>query len=69
LFDGNRIFATNNVITLSKDFGDQSEIFNGVDVGVNARLPRGVAVSGGTSTGRVPVWRRDFSRPVGKCTR
>jgi len=53
LFDGNRIFATNNVITLSKDFGDQSEIFNGVDVGVNARLPRGVAVSGGTSTGRV----------------
>jgi hypothetical protein len=53
LFDGNRIFATNNVITLAKDFGDQSEIYNGVDVSINARLPRGVVFSGGTSTGRV----------------
>jgi hypothetical protein len=42
-----------NVIKLASNFGDQKEIYNGVDVSLNARLPRGVAVAGGTSTGRV----------------
>ena len=53
LYDANRIVAQNNVITLSKNFGDQSEIYNGVDVSVAMRLPRGVVLQGGTSTGRV----------------
>jgi Carboxypeptidase regulatory-like domain len=44
---------SNNVVTLAKNFGEQHEIFNGVDVSMNARLPHGLVVSGGTSTGRV----------------
>ena len=53
LYDANRIVAQNNVITLSKNFGDQSEIYNGVDLSVAMRLPRGIILQGGTSTGRV----------------
>ena len=55
---------SNNVVTLATNFGDQHEIYNGVDVSVNARLPRGVVVSGGTSTGRVAhrqLLRRRFA--------
>jgi len=33
-------------------FGGQSEIFNGLDLTINARLGRGGSVSGGLSTGR-----------------
>lgn len=44
---------SSSVVKLSNGFGDQREIFNGVDISLNARLPRGVVVSGGTSTGRV----------------
>jgi hypothetical protein len=40
-------------ITLSENFGEQKEIYNGVDVTLNARLQNGIVVSGGTSTGRV----------------
>jgi hypothetical protein len=53
LYDANRIVAQNNVITLAKNYGTQTEIFNGVDLGVNMRLPRGIVLQGGTSTGRV----------------
>jgi len=31
---------------------DQTEVYNGFDFNLNARLPRGVVLSGGTSTGR-----------------
>jgi hypothetical protein len=41
-----------NLVTMASDFGDEKEIFNGVDVTLNARLPRGIVVQGGTSTGR-----------------
>jgi hypothetical protein len=37
---------------LSSNFGKQIENWQGVDVGVNARLRNGVTVQGGTSTGR-----------------
>jgi hypothetical protein len=53
LFDANRIVAQNNVITLAGNFGDQTEIYNGVDVSVGLRLPAGAVLQGGTSTGRV----------------
>lgn len=53
LYDANRIVAQNNVITLSKNFGDQTEIYNGVDLSINLRLPDGAVLQGGTSTGRV----------------
>jgi Carboxypeptidase regulatory-like domain len=46
---------TVNLTTLSRDYGEQIEHFNGVDVNVNARLS-GALVSGGMSTGK---WTRD----------
>lgn len=42
-----------NVTTLSKNFGKQTEIFDGVDVVASARLPGGLTFQGGTSTGRI----------------
>jgi len=53
LYDANRIVAQNSVITLAKSFGEQSEIYNGVDASVALRLPAGAVLQGGTSTGRV----------------
>lgn len=41
-----------NIVTHSKNFGDQVDRWNGVDVNVNARLSNGLFVRGGTSTGR-----------------
>jgi hypothetical protein len=43
---------TNNLIMRATDFGTQTDVFNGVDVTINARLPHGGFLSGGTSTGR-----------------
>ena len=42
----------NNVVTLASNFGTRSEVYNGVDVDMNARLGHGIVVSGGTSVGR-----------------
>ena len=46
--------TTNNLIMRQTDFpgGAQTDIFNGVDVTINARLPHGAFLTGGTSTGR-----------------
>jgi hypothetical protein len=44
---------SNNVVKLANGFGEQLEVYNGVDLSLNARLPRGFVISGGTSTGRV----------------
>ncbi|MEO8258770.1 MAG: carboxypeptidase regulatory-like domain-containing protein [Acidobacteriota bacterium] len=44
---------SNNVVKLANGFGEQREVYNGVDLSLNARLPRGLVISGGTSTGRV----------------
>jgi hypothetical protein len=46
--------TTNNLIMRQTDFpgGVQTDIFNGVDVTINARLPHGAFLTGGTSTGR-----------------
>jgi hypothetical protein len=40
------------LVRLADEFGEDKEIYNGVDVSLNARLPRGVVIQGGTSTGR-----------------
>lgn len=53
LYDQKRIVTQNNLISKASNFGTQTEIFNGVDVSLNARLPRGVVASGGASVGRV----------------
>ena len=46
LYDPNRIVAQNNVVTLSDNYGDQTEIYNGVDFSVSLRLPRGRGAPG-----------------------
>ena len=38
--------------TLARDFGDQTEYWNGMDFSANARLQNGVLLQGGVSTGR-----------------
>jgi hypothetical protein len=42
-----------NVLALSDSFGKEFKHYNGVDLVVNARLPRGVILQGGTNTGRL----------------
>ena len=42
---------TNNLITQASNFGDAREVYSGFDLSANARLRRGVLISGGTSTG------------------
>jgi hypothetical protein len=44
--------ATNNYLTDPGNYGKQTQYWHGVDVNLNARLPGGVTVQGGTSTGR-----------------
>ena len=52
LFDPNFLAATNNVIALAQNYGTATEVYNGVDLTINARLPKGIVVSGGPSIGR-----------------
>lgn len=40
-----------NVVTFAKSYGNQTDVYTGVDLAVNARLPRGILLQGGTSTG------------------
>jgi len=41
-----------NVVTQSSNYGTQTEVYNGVDVTLNARFINGAQVGGGMSTGR-----------------
>ena len=43
---------SDNNVTFAKDFGEQTEVYDGVDVTVNARLRGGLTFQGGTNTGR-----------------
>ena len=43
----------NNVFRSTKDVGDDTRVFNGVDVNFNVRLRNSFTFSGGTSTGKV----------------
>jgi len=43
--------SVNNVVTLADKFGKQTEIYNGADIGFNARLAHGGHVSGGWNIG------------------
>jgi len=46
------IGATDSYYTTTRDYGDESRYWHGVDVSFNARLTGGLVVQGGTSTGR-----------------
>ncbi len=41
----------NNVVTLASNYGNASEYYNGADVNLVARLPRGITISGGWNIG------------------
>jgi len=41
-----------NVVTQAANFGKQTQVYNGVDVTLNARLGRGRLITGGVSIGR-----------------
>jgi hypothetical protein len=47
--------AVQNVVKLARNFGEDKEIYDGIDLTLSARLPRGVVVQGGTSTGRTLI--------------
>jgi hypothetical protein len=46
-----------NIVTLDTRFGEQTEVYDGVDVVASARLPGGISFQGGTSTGRIATNR------------
>jgi hypothetical protein len=41
-----------NFVTLSKNYGDQTEVFNAVNFSANARLQNGLMIQAGAGTGR-----------------
>jgi hypothetical protein len=43
---------SDNLVTFSDNYGRQIQHFNGADFSVNARLPEGILLQGGVSTGR-----------------
>ena len=45
--------AQSNFVTLSKNYGEQTEHFDGLNFSVNARLQNGLLIQGGFGTGRV----------------
>ncbi len=52
LYDQNRLVSQNNLIDLASNYGTATEVYNGLDFTVNARLPGGIVMSGGPSVGR-----------------
>ena len=52
LYDVNRIIAPSNLIFSSSQIGGIEDVYDGFDLDVNARLGRGVLLSGGVSIGR-----------------
>jgi hypothetical protein len=48
----NRVGQVNNQINFSDSYGNQIQHWNGFDLSVNMRLPRGVILQGGMNTGR-----------------
>ena len=53
----------NNFVTAAKDFGDVTDVYNGIDISFTSRLPNGGIASGGVSAGRE---RTDFCSVIGQ---
>lgn len=56
-----------NLVTLSSKYGKESKVYNGVDLAMNARLPHGVIVSGGMSTGTTSVHGNEVTTGTDRC--
>jgi hypothetical protein len=48
-----RFGQVNSLVTLASQYGIQTQHYNGVDIGVNARFGKGGLLAGGVSTGRI----------------
>ena len=48
----NQVGNVDNYFTFASDYGNQIQHWNGVDLTVNARLPQGLLIQGGMSTGK-----------------
>ena len=57
LYDVNpsKFGQVNNLVTHASNFGEFTNVFNGVDVSVNARFARGAVLTGGVSTGSTVI--------------
>src|SRR5262249_4935520 len=51
LYDVNRVVAPSNLVTFARNYGKQTETYDGIDGTVTARLPYRIALSGGVSSG------------------
>ena len=47
----NKFGQVDNFVTYAKNYGDMTDVYNGVDVTTNVRLPRGIMMQGGFSVG------------------
>lgn len=54
---------SDNLVTSTSSFGKVTQVFNGVDLSVNMRLPGQVTLQGGTSTGRTALNFCAMNRP------
>jgi hypothetical protein len=63
-----RVGLVDNYTTFASDFGKQTESWNGVDVGINARLQNGVMLQGGFSTGRTVTDNCEVAAKAGTTT-
>ena len=52
-----------NFVTAAKNFGDVTDVYNGIDISFTGRLPNGGVASGGVSSGRE---RTDFCDVIGQ---
>ena len=43
--------GSNNVVKLASEFGDMSQVYNGIDVNIDGRFDNGLTLGGGFSTG------------------
>ena len=57
----------NNLITHSKHYGDETNVFNGVDLTVNARLSRGAFLQGGVAIGNSVAFGSDQTNSAERC--
>jgi hypothetical protein len=56
-----------NVVTLASHFGERREVYNGVDVSLNARFGRGGLLTGGMNVGRTATQCVQVDQPIQFC--